>query len=221
MTDSTNNSFEKQWQHAFDNAELTPPESVWEKIELGLKPENTLPSKPNFVNKPYYFLGGIIVGLIGLFLWFNNTEKQVQDVEKEEVKVEKTVVQNKLDILQKVHGAKEISHGDKKVVDVVGGDTNHGAKEKNVVEVIGGDTNHGEGEAQATIIEEVPIRTLTDSVEMIEPLATKSIHAEIENPTINLPTDQTPYYVKPLPKPQKKSIFKNVKISVGAGVYQQ
>jgi hypothetical protein len=74
---------------------------------------------------------------------------------------------------------------------------------------------------QTTIPEEIPIRILSDSVEMIEPLATKSIHSEMENPTINLPTDQTPYYVKPMPKPQKKSIFKNVKISVGAGVYQQ
>jgi hypothetical protein len=72
-----------------------------------------------------------------------------------------------------------------------------------------------------TTTEEIPQRTLTDSVEMIEPLATKSIHSEIENPMIILPTDQTPYYVKPTPKPQKKSILKNIKISVGAGVYQQ
>jgi hypothetical protein len=97
MTDSTNNSFEEQWQHAFDNTELTPPESVWEKIELGLKPENTLPSKPNFGNKPYYFLGGILVGILGLFLWFNNTEKQVQVVGKEEVKTEKLL--SKIDLI--------------------------------------------------------------------------------------------------------------------------
>lgn len=219
MTDSTNNSFEEQWQNAFDNAELTPPESVWEKIELGLKPENTLPSKPNFGNKPYYFFGGIMVGLLGFFLWFNDAKNKSQVAEKEDIKIESTVVQNKFEVFSKDVEVviEDTKHKAKKVVEATDGYTNHGAK---VVEVVGGDTNHGAREAQTITIEEVPIRTLTDSVEMIEPLATKSIHSEIENPTINLPTDQTPYYVKPLPKPQKKSILKNVKISVGAGVYQ-
>jgi hypothetical protein len=216
MTDSTNNSFEEQWQHAFDNAELTPPESVWEKIELSLKPESILPSKPNFGNKPYYFLGGILAGLLGVFLWFSNTENKNQVVEKQDVIVKKSISQ--------------------KVVRVVGGDTNHGAKHKasKIVEVVGVAINHGASGTENYMIEEplsvsppittigeIPVKTLTDSVEMIEPLTTKSIHAEIENPTINLPTDQAPYYVKPIPKSQKKSIFKNVKISVGAGVYQQ
>ena len=210
MTDSTNNSFEEQWQHAFDNTELTPPESVWEKIELGLNPESTLPSKPNLVNKPYYFFGGIMVGLLGIFLWINNTENESQVLEKEEIKFEKPVVEIKPNISEKVIEVvrKDINHRHKKVVEVVGGDTNHGAEvENNNYELIESTT------------EEIPVRTLTDSVDMINPLATKSIHSEIENPTINLPTDQTPYYVKPTPKPQKKSILKNVKISVGAGVY--
>ncbi len=229
MTDSTNNSFEEQWQNAFDDAELTPPESVWEKIELGLKPENTLPSKHNFGNKPYYFLGGIGVGLLGAFLWFNNVEEKIQVAENHKVKIEETVLENKPNISQKVvvvvggdtnHGAKsEVQNKSEvlqKVVEVIKKDINH--VDKKNVEVVGGDTNHG---AIESTIEEVPIRTLTDSVEMIEPLATKSIHSEIENPTINLPTEQTPYYVKPTLKPQKKSILKNVKISVGAGVYHQ
>ena len=82
MTDSTNNSFEEQWQNAFDDTQLTPPESVWEKIELTLKPENIPPSKPNFGNKPYYFLGGIVVGLLGLFFWL----KSGQIVEKQAIK---------------------------------------------------------------------------------------------------------------------------------------
>ena len=225
MTDSTNNSFEEQWQHAFDDAELTPPESVWEKIELGLKPENTFPSKPNFGNKSYYFLGGIGMGLLGLFLWFDNTENDSQVVEKEEVKIENFISENKSEVV-----GEDTNHGaEGKVVRVVGGDTNHGAEDikyrtRKVVEVVGGDTNHGAESNNdivvEPILEEIPVRTLTDSIEMIEPLATKSIHSEIENPTINLPTDQTPYYVKPTPKPQKKSILKNVKISVGAGVYQ-
>jgi hypothetical protein len=217
MTDSTNNSFEEQWQHAFDNAELTPPESVWEKIELGLNPENTLPSKPNFGNKPYYFLGGIVVGLLGLFLWFSNTEKKLQVVEKKEAKIEKTVAQNKFDVLSKdVEAVAEgTKHKTKKVVEVVGGDTNHGAKDAENY------TTEESLSVSPPIIttEEIPIRTLTDSVEMIEPLTTKSIHSEIENPTINLPPDQTPYYVKPIPKPQKKSILKNVKISGSVGIY--
>jgi hypothetical protein len=220
MTDSTNNSFEEQWQHAFDNAELTPPESVWDKIELGLKPENTLPSKTNFSSKPYYFLGGIVVGLLGLFLWLNNDEDKRQVIENQEIKVKSTIVENKSEISPIVVelAIEDKNHRAKKVVGVVGEDTNHGAE--NLME------NYTMQEPlsaspQTTIPEETPIRTLTDSVEMIEPLATKSIHSEIENPTINLPADQTPYYVKPLPKSQKKSILKNVKISMGAGVYQQ
>jgi hypothetical protein len=205
MTDSTNNSFEEQWQQAFDNAELTPPESVWEKIELGLNPENTLPSKPNFGNKPYYFLGGIVVGVLGLFLWFNNNEEKGQVVEREDVKVQKTISENK-------------SHISEKIVRVVGGDTNHGAEtsKKSKEIILFTETPIVEPKENN---EEIPFRTLTDSVEMIEPLTTKSIHSEIENPMINLPTDQTPYYIKPLPKPQKKSIFKNVKFSSSMGVY--
>lgn len=215
MTDSTNNSFEEQWQHAFDDAELTPPASVWEKIELGLKPENTLPSKPNSGNKPYYFLGGIMISLLGTFLWFNNTEKGNQVIEKKQIINQKQLVETGL-----------VNHD--KAVKVITKKINHKANlSDNVTDVFGGDNNHGkdiENEpfivSPPTTIEEIPIRTLTDSVEMIEPLAIKSIHSEIENPTINLPADQTPYYVKPTPKPQKKSILKNIKITLGAGVYQ-
>ena len=212
MTDSTNNSFENQWQHAFDDAELTPPASVWEKIELGLTPENTPPSKPNFGNKPYYFLGGILVGLLGLFLWLNNTKKESQVIEKEDVK-SNIIIKKEPIILEKK-------------VEVVGGDTNHGAKgikhDTKFIDVVGlcvpVNTNHGAETAEETIFEQ---RTLTDSVEIITPLTTKNIHADIENPTIILPIDQTPYYVKPIPKSRKKSIFRNVKISAGVGVYQQ
>jgi hypothetical protein len=215
MTDSTNNSFEQQWQHAFDDAELTPPESVWEKIELTLKPENTPPSKPKFGNKPYYFLGTIGVCLLGLFLWTNNIENKSQTVEKQEIVIEKLVdiptnesVKNEVRITEKQRVALRKSVNSNtliKALDVVGEDTNHGSemaepKENN---------------------EEISPRILTDSVEMIEPLTIKNIQSEIENPVIILPTDQTPYYVKPIPKSKKKSILKNVKISVGAGVYQQ
>ena len=208
MTDSTNNSFEEQWQHAFDDTQLTPPESVWEKIELTLKPENTLPSKPDFGNNPYYFLGVIVVGLLGLSLWFNNTEKESQIIEKEVVKSNIIIKKEPIFLEKKV--------------EVVSGNTNHrerGIKhDTKFVDVVGEDTNHGA--EKTTMIEEVPVRNLTDSIEIITPLTTKSIHSEIENPTIILPIDQTPYYVKPPIKPQKKSIFKNVKISVGAGAYQ-
>jgi hypothetical protein len=215
MTDSTNNSFEEQWQHAFDDAELTPPESVWEKIELTLKPENTPPSKPNFGNKPYYFLGGIGVGLLGLFLWTNNLENKSQIVEKQEIVIERMVnmptndgVKNEIPApeKQRVSLRKSVNSNTLvKALDVVGEDTNHGSEMAELKE------NN----------EETPPRTLTDSVEMIEPLTIKNIQSEIENPAIVLPNDQTPYYVKPIPKSKKKSILKNVKFSVGAGVYQQ
>ena len=241
MTDSTNNSFENQWQNAFDDAELTPPASVWEKIELGLAPENTPPSKPNFGNKPYYFLGVVLVSLFGLFLWFNDTEEESQVVDKEGfeskiiIKKEPVALEKKVEIVggYAKHGVKhnvkfvevvggDTNHGAEskaQLVDVIGEDTNHGAESKaKIVEVVGEDTNHGT--EKTTTIDEVPIRTLTDSIEIITPLSTRNIHADIENPTIILPTDQTPYYVKPSIKPPKKSILKNVKISVGAGAYQ-
>jgi hypothetical protein len=210
MTDSTNNSFEEQWQHAFDNAELTPPESVWEKIELGLNPEHTLPSKPNFGNKPYYFLGGIGVGLLGLFLWFNKTEKQVQVIEKEVVISKKPDIKiKKVEAVILAEKEEAISENHLKKLPII-------TSEKSKEIILFPETPIAETKEND---EEVFIRTLTDSVEMIEPLTTKSIHSEIENPTINLPTDQTPYYVKPIPKPQKKSILKNVKISGSVGIY--
>ncbi len=206
MTDSTNNSLEEQWQHAFDDTELTPPESVWEKIELGLIPENTLPSKPNVGNKLYYFFGGIVVGLLGVYLWFNNTEKEIQVIEKEQIITQKQLVKIEPINLDKA-------------VEVIIEKTNKRSNYEAEVIEVGVETNHKE-EEQKENNEEIPIRTLTDSVEMIEPLTIKNIHSEMGNPTINLPTDQTPYYVKPPVKPQKKSIFKNVKISAGVGVYQ-
>ena len=222
MTDSTNNSFENQWQNAFDDAELTPPASVWEKIESGLTPENTHLTKPNFGNKPHYFLGGIMVGLLGLFFWFNDAEKESQVVEKEVVK-SNIIIKNEPIM----------------TVDMVGRNINHGAKKytplsvfpqttnRKILDVVGEHTNHGAElsvEAQTTAEGEYKTnieKYFTDSVEIITPLTTKSIHSEIEKPNIILPIDQTPYYAKPIPKSQKKSIFKNVKISAGAGVYQQ
>ena len=217
MTDSTNNSFEEQWQNAFDDAELTPPESVWEKIELGLKPENMLPSKTNFGNKPYYFLGGIIVGLLGTFLWFKNAKKESQVSEKENISIEKNIIKSEPVYLEKTgevitKKTNQRSNYKAKIVRVFANDANY-------------EVNRAEEslyvETQITPTQEIPIRTLIDSVEMIEPLSTKIIHSEIENPTIYLPTNQTPYYVKPILKSQKKSILKNVKFSIGAGIHQQ
>lgn len=212
MTDSTNNSFEEQWQHAFDDAELTPPESVWEKIELTLKPEHTLPAKPNFGNKPNYFLGGIIVGVLGLFLWFNNDKKDSQVVKKEEIIIKNLIVKIKK---EQTIGLKEnkvvFSENSLKKLPIM-------ASKKSKEIILSTEIPIAEPKANN---EEIPIKTLTDSVEMIEPLATKSIHSEIGNPVINLPTEQTPYYIKSPIKPQKKSIFKNVKISAGVGVYQR
>ena len=217
MTDSTDNSFEEQWQNAFDDTQLTPPESVWEKVELTLKPENIPPSKPNFGNKPYYFLGGIVMGLLGLYLWLNNAEKESQIVDKEVVK--SNVIIKKEPIVSEGKTVERVAQNIKhkvRFVDVVGGDTNHGTE--SFVPV---NTNYEVEKEETTSEITYEGKTFTDSIEMIEPLLTKNIHINIENPTIILPTDQTPYYVKPSIKPQKKSIFKNVKISVGAGVYQQ
>ena len=225
MTDSTNNSFEEQWQNAFDDTQLTPPESVWEKIELTLKPENTPPSKPNFGNKPYYFLGGIVAGLLGLFLWLKSgqiIEKQaIKGNKNEPVNLKKVVEAVKLNVpVNTNHEAKFVEPLPLSVSPQTTSSVSSvsSVETQTTAEVVGEDTNHGA--EKTTTIDEVPDRTLTDSIEIITPLTTKSIHSEIENPTIILPIDQTPYYVKPSIKTQKKSIFKNVKISVGAGAYQ-
>jgi hypothetical protein len=208
MIDSTNNSFEEQWQHAFDDTQLTPPESVWEKIELSLEPQNTPPSKPDFGNKPYYFLGGIVVLVLGIFLWFNQDEKVVGESE-----IKNTA---KTEIFEK-----QLVTEENKPIDLMKDVKKTIKKKTNQVIVSEEEIKHNSKETEMEIAQEIPERVLTDSVAMIEPLSIKTIHSQIENPKINLPTDQTPYYVKPIPKPQKKSILKNVKISVGAGVYQQ
>jgi hypothetical protein len=207
MIDSTNNSFEEQWQHAFDDTQLTPPASVWEKIELNLEPENTITEKPTINNKPYYFLGGIVVLVLGVFLWFNQDEKVVERVVGEDTNHGAEI---KTQIIEK----KQVIEKSKPIFSV-----KNSKKKTNQTVISEEEINDNNQETETAIIEEIPERTLTDSVTIIEPLSIKNIHSEIENPTINLPTDQTPYYVKPTPKPKKKSILKNIKFSAGAGIY--
>ena len=46
MEDITNNSFEEQWQRAFDDASSPPSEEVWERIEFSLE-KNFQPKSGN------------------------------------------------------------------------------------------------------------------------------------------------------------------------------
>ena len=75
MENTTNNSFEEQWQKAFDDASLPPSEAVWERIESGL--QSNIHPKPNY--NSYYF-GVISAVILGVSLWFfinRNKEKKL------------------------------------------------------------------------------------------------------------------------------------------------
>lgn len=198
MNNSTNNSFEEQWQKAFDDASLPPSDAVWEKIELGLGNDN-IPPKPN--NGSYYVGGIILTVILGLGIWFFSPEKEaikpLQVIENKKITHEGKVENI---VLEKVAiKPKEIQ-------------TTHKVKEN--VEIV---------PTESEIVMQEPEnqkRIITDSIDFINPkISTQNINTNFENPSIEIPFQSTPYYEKPIPKPKKKSIFNKVKISVNAGVY--
>jgi hypothetical protein len=199
MENTTNNSFEEQWQKAFDDASLPPSEAVWERIESGL--QDNIPSKPN--NNPYYF-GAITAVILGVGLWFfmskKEGNKQVQVVENKVVvpieKIEKVLPIEEIKLITKPKEKTPI----RKIL----------ISEKE--EIIEPEIAINEPKNQERII--------TDSIDFMSPImATKKVSSELVNPSINIPFDQTPYYEIPKPKSKKKSIWDKVKISGSVGVY--
>jgi hypothetical protein len=203
MENSTNNSFEEQWQRAFDDASLPPSEAVWEKIDSQLETLN--PPKPN--NGSYY-IGGISAVILGVGLWFFMSEKEEEKILQ--------VVENKVVTLEnKIE--KEVLNTEEKLIIK--------PKEKVPIkkvsipereEIIDPIIEH-------EIITQIPEnqeRIIVDSIDFMSPIiATKKVSSEFENPSINIPFEQTPYYEIPKPKSKKKSIWDKVRISGGVGVY--
>ena len=200
MNNSTNNSFEEQWQKAFDDASLPPSEAVWEKIELGLG--NNIPPKSG--NGSYY-IGAISAVILGLSVWFfmpeKEAKKEVQVIEKKVVSDDK---KNEI-IVSKIEEKIIIKPKEKTLTKKV-----FIPKKE---EIIKPEIVVKESEEQERII--------TDTIDFMNPIIiTKKVNSELTNPTINVPFQQTPYYEIPKLKPQKKSIWDKVRISGGVGVYQ-
>lgn len=204
MENTTNNSFEEQWQRAFDDASLPPSEAVWERIESGL--QNNIPPKPN---NSSYFIGAITAVILGVSLWFftigNEEKKQVQAIENKVVMPENRI--------QKVVSEKE------EILIVK-------PKEKTPIKKVSIPEKEVEIEliSEPEIITQIPEnqeRVITDSIDFMSPImATKKVNSELVNPSINVPFEQTPYYEIPKTKSKKKSIWDKVRISGGVGVYQ-
>ncbi len=204
MENTTHNSFEEQWQRAFDDASLPPSEAVWERVESGL--ENNIPPKPN--NGSYY-IGAISAVILGVGLWFFMSKKeevkQVQVIENKVVipenKVEKVVSKKEEILIVKPKEKTSI----RKVSTPIKEEVTEPMSEPEIV-------------AQ---IPENQERIITDSIDFMIPIiVTQKVNSELINPTINIPFERTPYYEIPKPKYKKKSILDKVRISGVVGVYQ-
>jgi hypothetical protein len=203
MENNTNNSFEEQWQRAFDDASLPPSEAVWEKIDSQLQTPN--PPKPN--NGSYY-IGAISAIILGVGLWFFMSKKE-EEKALQVVKNQAIISGNKIENL--------ITKEEKFIVKPKEKISTRKVSTPIKEEVI-------ETMSEPEIIAQIPEnqeRIITDSIDFMSPImATKKMSSELMNPSINIPFDQTPYYEIPRPKSKKKSIWDKVKISGGVGVYQ-
>jgi hypothetical protein len=198
IDDLSHNSFEEQWQNAFDDASMTPSDAVWEKIELGL--DKNVPPKSGSNS---YYLGAISALMLSIALWFfvgNKEEiKPIPIIENKPV-----IVAKKGEVLPKTEATIAIKPKEKITVQKVITPKEEIIIEPQLVEM------------QAEKVE----RTITDSVDFITPISPKPTKLDFTIITPEILTEKTPYYEKPKPKPKKNSIFKNVRISGGIGVYQ-
>lgn len=197
MENTRHNSFEEQWQNAFDDASLPPSEAVWERIESNL--ENNIPPKPN--NNFTYYFGFITTIILGVGLWFfmseNEVKKEVQVIENEIITpIEKVLPKEVKPIIK--------------------------SKEKALIKRVFIPEREEIIEPEIVVNEpENQERIISDSIDFMNPImATKKVNSELENPSINIPFERTPYYEIPKPKSKKNSIWDKIRISGGIGVYQ-
>ena len=204
MEDITNNSFEEQWQRAFDDASSPPSEAVWERIEWSL--ENNF--QPKFSSNAYT-ISAISAIILGISLWLFMSPKE----EKKQLKV----IENKV-VIPDNSLEKMVSKIEEKLV--IKQKENRQVKKafilekpENIESITKLDLKIKESENQERII--------TNSIDFMSPImVTKKINSELANPSINIPLENTPYYEIPKPKSKKKSIWDKIRISAGVVVYQ-
>ena len=204
MEDVTNNSFEEQWQRAFDDASSPPSEAVWERIEWSL--ENNF--QPKFSSNAYT-ISAISAIILGISLWLFTSPKE----EKKQLKV----IENKV-VIPDNSLEKMVSKIEEKLV--IKQKENRQVKKafilekpENIESITKLDLKIKDSENQERII--------TNSIDFMSPImAIKKINSELANPSINIPLENTPYYEIPKPKSKKKSIWNKIGISAGVGVYQ-
>ena len=203
MNNSTNNSFEEQWQRAFDDASLPPSDGVWEKVELGLGNQNIIPKSGN----GSYYVGAISTIILGVGLWLILSKKEI---EKKVQVIENKVVVAKSNVEKIILKEQRLIIKPKEKIPVKKVSI---LKKEDVLE-----TN-----IEPEIVTQLPEnqeRIITDSIDFMSPImATKKVNSELGNPSINIPYEQTPYYEIPKPKSKKKSIWEKVRVSGSVGVY--
>ena len=203
MGNTTNNSFEEQWQKAFDDASLLPSQAVWERIEVGL--ENNIPPKSGSNS---YYIGAILAVILSIGTWFfmskKEEQKKMQSIENKVVIPKENVEKVELKIEEKlIIRPKEKTQ----VIKVIIPEKQEIIKSDIVVE----DVKEPENQE----------RVIINSIDFMSPImATQKINSELDSPSINIPFDNTPYYEIPKPKSKKKSILDKVRISGGVGIYQ-
>ena len=204
MEDVTNNSFEEQWQRAFDDASSPPSEAVWERIEWSL--ENNF--QPKFSSNAYTIsaISAIILGIsLWLFMSPKEEKKQLKVIENKVVMLENSVEKMVSKIEEKLVIKQKENRQVKKAFIL--------EKPENIESITKLDSKIKESENQERII--------TNSIDFMSPImAIKKINSELANPSINIPLENTPYYEIPKPKSKKKSIWNKIGISAGVGVYQ-
>ena len=200
MENTTNNSFEEQWQKAFDDASLPPSEAVWEKIELGL--ENKIPPKSG--NGSYY-VGAVTAVILGIALWFFIGKKEI--IDQVQILENKTIIP-----IEKIEQS-AFKTAEKLI-----------SKTRENVQIKKMPTPKKEEIIEPEIIvkeSENEVRTSTDSVDFMNPIIiTKKVNSELVNPGLIIPFEQVPYYEVPKPVFKKKSIWDKVKFSGSVGIYQ-
>ena len=218
MDNSSHNSFEDQWRDAFDDASMTPSDWVWDGIEASLEPSAPSSSAPEASggmakgSLGLYSAGLAVVVLVGAWLL------KPEDDAAKELPEQPSVHQQS--VIKPVHTPEKI-HEEKNIV-----------VEKNIaLENPSTKQEKAPIESPPILVEELVKKSVVDSINFILPTTTKEIpvvHGELQvnhrvmEPT--MPSIQTPYF-EPQPlvpvKVQKKGFLKNVKITVGAGVYQR
>jgi len=197
MNDSSNNSFEQQWQDAFENASLTPSESVWEGIDARL-PQEKKPSN-NFPNSSY--IGIALVVLIAYITWLKTVTTDIQPDSQPQTVRKKVISQPKN--LKNDHQSNNVLHPI--------------SKRRTFVEKI----NIPDKEVltgSSLPVNEPFVKTELDSITALQPKQAKSLSIDLPVQEV---TQEEPYYIeqkKVSPPKKKESILKRVRISGGISI---